>query len=134
MHFSSCAQQVFSDTENGATAPLIIQAVFVLLDEKFFAISLSENTSRKRGVSSSARAMRIFTCCASIDATFTSARITCIVNKKLPYFCDFPVIVVKRNFFFLTKKLFFKHRSVTNATVNFFSGRIRLAVTRGAGE
>ena len=46
--------------KKGATAPLIIQAVFVLFDEKFFASSLSENTSWNNDVSSSAKARKFY--------------------------------------------------------------------------
>ena len=67
--------------KNGAIAPLIMHAVLVRREEKFWAILLSGNTSRKSGVSSSATASGTL-CCTSIAATLTSAR---VVWRKFSY-------------------------------------------------
>ena len=60
--------------KKGATAPLMMH-VFVRLEDKFRAILLLGNTSRNRGVSSSASASGML-CCTSMVATLTSA---CVV-------------------------------------------------------
>lgn len=70
----------------GATAPFIIHVVFVLLDEKFFAIWLSENTSWKSGVSLSATGSGIL-CFTSIVAILTSARVVCEQKNSLISTC-----------------------------------------------
>ena len=59
---------------DGAIAPLIMHAVLVHREEKFWATLLSGNTSRKGGVSSSATAGGTL-CCTSTAATLTSARV-----------------------------------------------------------